>query len=109
PLPRTRARRPSAANLRRFAPSLRSVVVGLGLLAVAIGFYALLRQSSAFAITHIEVAGAPAPIRADVKGAAAADVGTNLLALNGAELIRRIESLSTVVSARYDRAFPHTL
>jgi cell division protein FtsQ len=104
-----RAPRPSVAGLRRFAPSLRSVVVGLGLLAVAVGSYALLRQSSAFAITRIEVAGAPAPVRAQVRHAAAADLGTNLLALDGAALIRRIEALPTVVSARYDRAFPHSL
>ena len=74
-----------------------------------IGSYALLRQSSAFAITRVDVAGAPAPVRAEVRHAAAADLGTNLLALDGAALLRRIDALPTVVSARYDRAFPHTL
>ena len=95
--------------MRRLAPSLRSIVVGLGLLAVAIGMYALLRQSSAFAIERIDVAGAPAPIRKEARRAAASDRGTNLLALDGAALLRRIEALPTIVSARYDRAFPHTL
>ena len=107
PLPKTRRHAP--ATLRRFAPSLRSVVVGLGLLALAIGAYAVLRQSSAFAITRVEVAGAPTPVRAEVRRAAAVDLGTNLLALDGADLIRRLEALPTVVSASYDRAFPHTL
>ncbi len=35
--------------------------------------------------------------------------GTNLLALNGSALERRVAELPSVVSATYDRAFPHTL
>ena len=36
-------------------------------------------------------------------------VGTTLLGLDGAELMRRVEALPTVVSATYDRSFPNTL
>ena len=78
-------------------------------MALAIGTYAILRQSSAFAISRIDVSGAPAPVRAQVQRAAHSFVGTNLLALDGAALVRRIDALPTVVSAEYDRAFPHRL
>lgn len=105
PLPRTRAR----ATLGRFAPSRRSLVVGFGLLALAIAAYAVARQSSAFAIDRVEVVGAPGGVQAQVRRAVAPFLGTNLLALDGATLERRVESLPTVVSARYDRSFPHTL
>ena len=53
--------------------------------------------------------GAPAAVRTQVRRAVAPLVGTNLLALDGAALVRRIETVPTVRSATYDRAFPHTL
>jgi cell division protein FtsQ len=103
-LPRTR-RVPSLP----FLPSRRSLLVGLGLLAVAAGSYVAARQSSAFAVNRVEVAGAPAEVRAQVQRALASLSGTSLLALDGAALVRRVEALPTVVAVRYDRAFPHTL
>src|SRR5581483_7378402 len=93
----------------RFAPSRRSLAVGLGLVALAVGGYAALRASSAFAVTHIEVTGARPAVRAQVRQAAAFLRGTSLLALDAGALERRVEALPTVVSVRYDRAFPHTL
>ena len=53
--------------------------------------------------------GAPAAVRTQVRRAVAPLVGTNLLALDGAALVHRIEAVPTVRSATYDRAFPHTL
>lgn len=95
--------------LARFAPSRRSLLVGAALLAVAAGAYTVARQTSAFAIGRFDVIGAPADIQAQVRRVLAPLVGTNLLALDGAALERRAESLPTVVSIRFDRAFPHTL
>lgn len=102
---------PRASRLRglRTLPSRRSVAVGIGLLAVAGSAYVAARRSSAFAVTRIEVQGAPADVRAQVRRALAPLEGTSLLALDGSGLARRVEALPTVVSAEYDRAFPHTL
>lgn len=104
-----RAKRPAARSLTRFAPSRRSLAVGLALAALAAGVYAIARETSAFAISKIEVRGAPAPVDAQVRQALAPLVGTNLLALDGSALQRRATALPTVVSVGYDRAFPHTL
>jgi cell division protein FtsQ len=79
------------------------------LLALAAGAYAAARETSAFAIDGVEVVGAPTDVGKQVRRAAAPLVGTSLLALDGAALVRRVEAISTVVSARYDRSFPHTL
>lgn len=93
----------------RFAPSARSLLLGLGLLAVAFGAYALARESSAFALERVDVAGAAPHLRRQVRQALAPLDGTSLLSLDGAGVVRRLEELPTVVSAHYDRAFPHTL
>jgi cell division protein FtsQ len=83
--------------------------VGVGLLVAAAGSYVAARQSSAFAVTRIEVAGAPADVRAQVRQTLGGLSGTSLLALDGAALERRVEALPTVVAVGYDRAFPHTV
>lgn len=105
-LPRARA---SPAALLRLAPSRRSILVGLGLVAIAAASYAFARESSAFAVGRVEVDGAPASVQTEVRDAVAALHGTSLLALDGAALERRVEALPIVRSATYDRAFPHTL
>jgi hypothetical protein len=108
PRPR-RKERTAPPAFARFAPSRRSLAVGLGLVALAAGAYAIARETSAFAIGRIEVSGAPAAVRQQVGHVLAPLVGTNLLALDGSALERRAEALPTVVSVSYDRAFPHTL
>jgi cell division protein FtsQ len=95
--------------LGRFAPTRRSLLVGLGVLAIATGTYAVARQTSAFAVKHIEVRGGTALLRHDVRRALASFRGTNLLGLDGTAVVRRVEALPTVRSAEYDRSFPHTL
>jgi cell division protein FtsQ len=93
----------------RFLPSARSLLVGAGLVAVAVGAYAAARQTSMFAVSTVEVDGAPAALRAQVRHAAGPLLGTSLLALDGAALRSRLEALPAVASVTYDRAFPHTL
>lgn len=102
---------PQAAlsRIKRAAPSARSVVIGIGLLAAAIGGYAVLRTSSAFAVRHIEVRGASPAVAAEVRRSLAPLRGHSLLGLDGGALVRRVDDLSTVEWATYDRAFPHTL
>lgn len=105
PAPRARKRVPA----RRFLPSPRSLAVGLGLLAVAGGAYGVARQTSAFAVTRLQVVGGTPHVEAQVRHVVAALRGTSLLALDGSALVRRVEALPTVLTATYDRAFPHTL
>jgi cell division septal protein FtsQ len=105
---------PSAASFSRTrvrvaVPSLRSLLVGLGLLALAGGAYAVARESSAFAVDRIEVRGAPPRVAAQVRRAVAPLRGTSLLALDGHALAAELGALPTVVAVGYDRAFPHTL
>jgi cell division protein FtsQ len=102
-------RRLPSFELARLAPSRRSIGVGLGIVALAIGTYVVARESSAFAVTRIEVSGGTPRIRHEVRSALAPVRGDSLLSLDGAGLIDRVEALPTVVSAGYDRSFPHTL
>lgn len=99
----------AGAALGRFAPSGRSLLVGLGLVALAGGAYAVARETSIFAVNRVEVVGVPGTLRAQVRRAVVPLRGSNLLGLDGAALVRRVEALPTVRSASYDRAFPHTL
>ncbi len=92
-----------------FLPSGGSLLVGLALLALAAGAYVAARQTSTFAVARIEIAGASPDVRTEVRRALAPLLGTSLLALDGGSLERRVESLPSVVSVGYDRAFPHTL
>src|SRR5262249_26130009 len=98
-----------SGRLGRLLPSVRSVAVGLALVPLAAGGYAVVRTSSAFAIRHIVVGGASPKVAAEVRRALAPFRGRSLLGLDGAELARRVNALPTVVSVGYDRSFPHTL
>jgi cell division septal protein FtsQ len=89
--------------------SRRSVGIGLATLAVAGGLYAAARESSAFAVRTVEVSGASAGLQAQVRTALAPLMGTNLLVLDGASVERRIEAIPAVLTAHYDRSFPHAL
>jgi cell division protein FtsQ len=109
PLRGRRPRPPRAVVLTRFAPSSRSLLIGLGIVVLATGSYAVARGSSMFAIQRVEIRGAD-PATADaVRRALAPLGGTSLLALGSGDVERRAEALPAVVSATYDRAFPHTL
>jgi cell division protein FtsQ len=97
------------SRVGRFLPSLRSIVVGIVLLAVGVGGYVALRASSAFAIRHIVVTGSSPKVAAEVRRALAPFRGRSLLGLDAEELARRVDALPSVVSVGYDRNFPHTL
>ncbi len=100
---------PGRLELARFAPSGPSILTGFLILAAAAGAYALARGTSAFAVQSVAVQGAPAHVAADVRTALAGAQGQSLLALDLAQLRRRVESVPTVATVRFDRAFPHTL
>lgn len=84
-------------------------MTGAGILAVALGAYTVARETSLFAVGRIDVRGGSGQVDAQVKRALAPLVGTSLVGLDGGDVLRRVDALPTVVSATYDRAFPHTL
>ena len=90
-------------------PTRRSLAVGAGIVVAAAGAYFLARETPMFAVSRFEVVGGTPAERAAVVRALAPVRGTSLLALDGTALVRRVDALPTIVSASYDRAFPHTL
>jgi cell division protein FtsQ len=90
-------------------PSGRALLVGLALVLTGAGLYTGARATSVFHVREFEVRGAsPATGRA-VRVALAPFAGRSLLALDGSEVVRRLERIPEVASASYDRAFPQTL
>jgi len=90
-------------------PSGRSVAVGLALAVAAVGGYVAARETSAFAITTIEVRGTDAEVASDLRRALEPLVGTSLLSLVPKDVERLALTLPRVASVHYDRAFPHAL
>jgi cell division protein FtsQ len=101
--------RPRLPARSAFVPSRRTVAIAAAVLAALGLAYLAARTTPLFAIETVEVRGAPPRVATDVESAVARFLGTSLVALDGDELIRRVEGLPAVVSAHYDRAFPHTL
>jgi cell division protein FtsQ len=93
----------------RFVPSTRSLLTGVALLLSGMAAFAIARQSSLFAIRSIEVVGAQPAVEQQVREALQPLVGTSLVALDGAEVQKRLDALPQVRRASYDRAFPNTL
>jgi cell division protein FtsQ len=79
------------------------------LVAASGGIYAIARETTMFALRAVEVEGASPAVAHEIRAALGRFSGTNLLALDGAAVVRTIDDLPTVVSTSYDRDFPHTL
>jgi cell division protein FtsQ len=106
PFPRTHALR---VRLWEVLPSAGSILAGLVLAILAVGGYAVARTTSAFEIRSLEVVGAAPELAAEIRTALAPLAGKSLLALDGPELLARVEAIPSVRAATHDRAFPHTL
>jgi cell division septal protein FtsQ len=96
-------------ELSRFAPSGRSLLVGLVLVLASAGAYGLARGTSAFAVDGVAVHGASQEVGASVRAALAHVEGRSLLALDLPALERAVEAVPAVASAHLDRGFPNTL
>jgi cell division protein FtsQ len=96
-------------TLARFAPSARSLLAGLLVLALAFGCYLAARETSIFAVRTLDVRGGSPVLEAQVRKALAAEVGRSLLLVDDQGLTREIAPLPGVRSFTYDRAFPNTL
>ena len=91
-------------------PSRRSLAIGVGLIALACGAYRSRAGdvgSSPFGASRCQAAR-PCCARTCARSSPRSG-HESLLALNGSALEQRVAALPTVVSATYDRAFPHTL
>jgi cell division protein FtsQ len=67
-------------------------------------------MSSAFAVDHVSVAGAPPKLRGEIASAVSAtSAGSSLLTVDRAAIERRLAEMPYVKSVSIDRAFPHTL
>jgi cell division protein FtsQ len=104
-----RSRPGDRAELRRLAPSGRSLLVGLALVGLAAALWTAARTTSLFAVDTIAVGGAPASVAQEVRVAVRDVEGRSLVSLDMAQLRTRLEAVPTVASVRLDRAFPHTL
>jgi cell division protein FtsQ len=81
----------------------------LGVL-VALGGYKVLAMSSAFAVDHVTVAGAPPQLQHQIEATVtAAAGGRNLLEVDRAAITDKLSQIPYVRSVSVDRAFPHTL
>jgi cell division protein FtsQ len=96
-------------ELAGLLPSGRSLLVGFGLVAAAAASYAIARETPLFAVRTIEVRGAPAATAAEIRRTLRGGLGSSLVSLSGGTVLERVEALPDVVSASYDRDFPHTL
>jgi hypothetical protein len=95
-------------RIARFLPSGRSLLVGFGLLGLAVGGYLLARESSMFAVRQMEVTGARPSVVRRVDEALAPLAGQSLLSVDAAAIDRHLQRLPDVSLVSYDRAFPHT-
>jgi cell division septal protein FtsQ len=100
---------PGRAGLLRLLPSGRSLLVGFAIVLGAAGLYVVARVTPMFALQRIEVQGASPALAARVRAALEPLHGKSLLALDGAQVEQRLNSLTSVASGSYDRAFPRTL
>lgn len=84
-------------------------MVGLGLLLCVPLVYWAARTGPFFAIRAIEVEGAPPALSREIRATLESVSGRSLVALDGDEVVARVEALPQVADASYDRSFPHTL
>ena len=96
-------------DVLRFAPSGRSLLSGVALVLVAVGLYALARETSMFAVGTIRIEGAPPAVAADVRRELRRYDGQSLVTVDANVVEQRVDGLPTVRSSVIDRGFPHTL
>ena len=96
-------------DLPRFVPSGRSLVYAFLIIAGAGLAWLGARETSVFAVRTIDVAGAPPALAMQVRKVLIATRGTSLLKVDLVASLRVVEALPAVASARFDRAYPHTL
>ena len=85
------------------------MVVALLIVAGAAVAWLGARDTGVFAVRTIDVAGAPPAVATQVRRALAPTRGASLLKVDLDAALQAVEALPTIASARFDRAYPHTL
>lgn len=93
----------------RFVPSGHSLLLGIAVLAAAAVSYWVAHSTSVFALERVEVRGASAEVRREVRVATRHLVGRSLVGLDADAVEGSLRALPTIAAASVDRAFPHTL
>jgi cell division protein FtsQ len=96
-------------DLVRLVPTGRSLLLAFGMLGAALVLWLGARETGVFGVRTLDVRGAAPGVSLQVRKALRPAAGTSLLKLDVAAAERVVEALPTVESARFDRAFPHTL
>ena len=90
-------------------PTRRAAALVGAVFCLLVLLYAAARETSLFAVRSVELAGAPPEVAADARDALADVQGRSLVALDAADLERRLARVPTIRSASVDRAFPNGL
>ena len=96
-------------DLARLVPSGRSLAVGFAIVACVVLAWFGARETGIFGVRTITVSGAPPAVARQVERALQPTLDTSLVGIDIARAEQDVEALPTVASARFDRAFPHTL
>jgi cell division septal protein FtsQ len=101
--------RETRLELAALVPSGRVLLLAFAVFLAGVASWWLARESSLFAVRHVEVVGAPPRVSKQVERAVADEIGGSLVRLNAARIRSRVLELPTVRAAAIDRAFPNTL
>lgn len=93
----------------RVVPSWRGLAIAFAALLAVVGSYLAARDSALFAVQRIEIDGAPPAVARDVQATLRPLEGESLLRVDLDAVANRLAAIPSVRSARFDRAFPHTL
>ena len=96
-------------DLVRFVPSGHSLLLGFALVAGVLIAYWGARTTSVFAVSEVDVRGAPPSVEREVRVVAGQALGTSLLGVDARAIEDALRALPSVAGASVDRAFPHTL
>ena len=96
-------------DLVRLVPSGRALGIAFLVVAGAVLAWYGARETGVFSVRTVDVAGAPGPVTAQVRHVLADTRGTSLLKVDLEAARQEVEALPTIQSARFDRAYPHTL
>jgi cell division septal protein FtsQ len=96
-------------DLVRFVPSGRSLAVGFALVAGVLLAYWGARTTSVFAVSDVDVQGAPPAVEREVRLVAGRALGESLLTIDARAIEDSVRALPSVAGVSVDRAFPHTL
>lgn len=90
-------------------PLRRIALVALAGLAALVLAYVVARETPLFAVDDLEISGASAEVRREVRDTLDGLAGTSLVKVDAAEVERELRELPSILDARVDRSFPHAL